>query len=721
MGKQVETDDGITVYRTKQAQKFAPQLNRLLAESLLAPPSEGGWLQQVGAVVSAFTNNVVQSIAYFAADLHAMSVADSDDPLVILRELQSMHEELWDVPMADELMQDVASMAAALCAQLDVQAIAGPLAHIGGCTMHTAFAVSRARHATEDDPSWRMAMRGPERAAWLDAMQTEMHNFTEHDVFSEEPEDSLPTWDAQKGRAGEVVDMLWVLKKKYGAMRELLKFKARGTINGKQGKAIDARYNYTPADTFAPAVRHNTCKMMTAAACVKAWQQLEQTEEGDCVRPMRYRQADFDAAFLQGKQPQGGRKRYVRPPQGFRHYTRSGVPIVWLLVGNCYGTEDAPRVWFDTVLPAMKNELGFTQSEVDPCLLIKIYPNGTRQEIGLYVDDTWAIDNAGPLADADWEKLKALGFKFTLEPASHFLNMNVTVHEPWRVSFSMEAYILRMADTYVPDWKSWSVVEIPGSSQLQKDYDEAHERKNDVDLALLERYRGKVGALIYTTPIRCDAQYVVSRLSRAQTFPTPAMDKHADRAIVYLAQSASLSLTYDGSVDGAEKMQAATDSDWAVGHSTSGYAILLAAAAVASAAKRQPCITTSSTEAEIVAASLGSLELKACVTLSEELGVPQPAPIQVDVDNSGAVELSRDRKSCHRSRHVDRRFFKVRELSYEGLLEVVKVPTADNMADVLTKALDFAAHWKHVRRLMNLRTDNAPEFAGRRETSAGAK
>ena len=46
--------------------------------------------------------------------------------------------------------------------------------------------------------------------------------------------------------------------------------------------------------------------------------------------------------------------------------------------------------------------------------------------------------------------------------------MNVTVHEPWRVSFSMEAYILRMADTYVPDWKSWSVVEIPGSSQLQK-------------------------------------------------------------------------------------------------------------------------------------------------------------------------------------------------------------------------------------------------------------
>ena len=48
-------------------------------------------------------------------------------------------------------------------------------------------------------------------------------------------------------------------------------------------------------------------------------------------------------------------------------------------------------------------------------------------------------------------------------------------------------------------------------------------------------------------------------------------------------------------------------------------------------------------------------------------------------------------------------------------------PTGLQMADVLTKALDFAAHWKHARRLMNLRTDNAPEFAGRRQTSAGAK
>ena len=72
------------------------------------------------------------------------------------------------------------------------------------------------------------------------------------------------------------------------------------------------------------------------------------------------------------------------------------------------------------------------------------------------------------------------------------------------------------------------------------------------------------------------------------------------------------------------------------------------------------------------------------------------------VDNSGAVELSRDRKSCHRSRHVDRRYFKVRELGFEGALRVEHVDTAENAADLLTKPLPVAAFEKHTKRVMNL-------------------
>ena len=70
--------------------------------------------------------------------------------------------------------------------------------------------------------------------------------------------------------------------------------------------------------------------------------------------------------------------------------------------------------------------------------------------------------------------------------------------------------------------------------------------------------------------------------------------------------------------------------------------------------------------------------------------------------------LSRDRKSCHRSRHVDRRFFKVRELSAAGVLAVEHVPTELNRADFLTKPLDESTFIRHRTATMNVRGEDAP-------------
>jgi hypothetical protein len=96
-----------------------------------------------------------------------------------------------------------------------------------------------------------------------------------------------------------------------------------------------------------------------------------------------------------------------------------------------------------------------------------------------------------------------------------------------------------------------------------------------------------------------------------------------------------------------------------------------------------------------------AIEIAHFRTLLREMGMPQLQPTRLQVDNSGAVELSRDRKSCHRSRHVDRRYFKVRELQALGDLVVAHVPTADNASDLLTKPLDLAAFLKHRKALMN--------------------
>jgi hypothetical protein len=424
-------------------------------------------------------------------------------------------------------------------------------------------------------------------------------------------------------------------------------------------------------------------------------------------------------AFLRGSSL-SGRARHVRPPLGHRGYDRRGVPIVWKMMGNCYGRAVAPRIWNVTIHTFLMKDLGMQQSEHDPCYYFKVYPNGSRLDLLLYVDDFWMLDDAGAQADADVGKLVSKFEIKLINDPSQFLNMNVTVESPTRVKVSSEAYILSMADKYVPDWRTRPTVPMPATEKLTKAYEQAHRRETPPTAELIKGYGGKVGAMVYTSPcVRADACYAISRLSRALTFPTVELDACADDVIVYLAQTASDGVTFDGTSPNAGVAFMETDSDWAVGHSTTGWCIYLSGAAVAYSSKRQPCIASSSTEAEIIAASAGAVEVIHVRNLLIEMGLPQTAPTKVYIDNSGAVELSRDRKSCHRSRHIDRRYFKIRELVAEGHLAVEHIDTTLNSADLLTKALAPAPYATHRARILNLPTKGgsmAPRKGGASES-----
>ena len=75
-------------------------------------------------------------------------------------------------------------------------------------------------------------------------------------------------------------------------------------------------------------------------------------------------------------------------------------------------------------------------------------------------------------------------------------------------------------------------------------------------------------------------------------------------------------------------------------------------------------------------------------------------PTVLYVDNQGAVDLSRDMKSCQRSRHIERRYLKVRELVAQGEITVKFVSTVSNPADLLTKPLEHIDFSRHAQALM---------------------
>ena len=133
---------------------------------------------------------------------------------------------------------------------------------------------------------------------------------------------------------------------------------------------------------------------------------------------------DIEAAYLKGEF-NSDEIVYARPPLGYRHTIR-GVPLVWRLKIPLYGEADAGRIWNRTLVKQLRDVQSFKQSEYDPCYFRKVFPDGKRIDILMYVDDGYVVTNAKGLAD---KELKQLHEKFTLtrKAAQYFLGNNLNV------------------------------------------------------------------------------------------------------------------------------------------------------------------------------------------------------------------------------------------------------------------------------------------------------
>ena len=407
------------------------------------------------------------------------------------------------------------------------------------------------------------------------------------------------------------------------------------------------------------------------------------------------------AAYLKGIFEKDSEPLFGRPPPNFRTFV-NGVAMIWKLNTPLYGEADAGRIWYKTLVKFLLEERKFTQSRYDPCFLWKILEDNSRFNCVIYVDDGYSADNGSKYADLELEAINAR-FDIKISSATFFLGNNIDCISPSSVSLTSRAYIKRIAEKYLLlELEKYPSYSTPCDKSIVSAYEEALssrvEIRSSANRSFLEAYASKVGALIYVVPVcRIDCAFTIGVLARCLTFPTEAMNTAADRCLVYLAQNPDVGIIYNGNAAHPE-LHAYSDSNWTVGHSTSGWAVLYAGAVIGYGSKRQQSIALSSTEAEIMAASQAATEIMYFRGLLFELG-RELEPTTLYVDNQGAVELSKDMKSCQRSRHIERRYLKVRELVALGEIVVKHVPTDLNHSDVLTKPLDLATFTKHVHAL----------------------
>ena len=191
-------------------------------------------------------------------------------------------------------------------------------------------------------------------------------------------------------------------------------------------------------------------------------------------------------------------------------------------------------------------------------------------------------------------------------------------------------------------------IRVPASKHLNKILEDALFCEEDKTLSAEDTtlYRSVVGKLMHgMVKARVDIGLAVGLLARAQAKPTKALLHAALHVVKYLKATRRLGLKFDskdftvrGLFPAGSKLNSASDADWGVRHSTSGFISFLFGALVGWASKKQRSMALSSTEAEIFAASLAGVDHHRIVR-PESFG----DRAQKTVSGFGRLDPSRDR------------------------------------------------------------------------------
>ena len=220
-------------------------------------------------------------------------------------------------------------------------------------------------------------------------------------------------------------------------------------------------------------------------------------------------------------------------------------------------------------------------------------------------------------------------------------------------------------------------------------------------------YVSAVGALLYLAiATRPDIAHTVSVLCRFNHNPGMEHWKAVKHLMRYLKGTVDLKLSYSPSASrSVEPFTTFTDADHGgdsdTAKSTSGYLLCIGTGAVSWSSKLQSMVALSTTEAEFIAAVEAGKEMFWMRNLLQELGYPVTSPSTFRIDNQSALSVAKNPEHHGRMKHMDMRYFWLRQAVEESKLTPVYIATEDQAADILTKSLP-APKFAKCRGLMGL-------------------
>ncbi|KAJ6437664.1 Cut9 interacting protein Scn1 [Purpureocillium lavendulum] len=463
---------------------------------------------------------------------------------------------------------------------------------------------------------------------------------------------------------GQVLPLTWVFKYKFDKHGYLQKFKARICVRGDLQQPGSK-------DTYAATLAGRSFRILMA---ITAKFDLE-TRQLDAINAFTNSVLDEDV--------------YVQFPDGYR---RRGW--VLKLLRALYGLRRSPLLWQKDLTAAFE-KLGLRQSQEEPCLFTNNWLT-----VFFFVDDIVLLHRAKHQRAADEfiVKLKAQYEMKDLGELKWFLGIRIlrdrTARKLW---LCQDSYIDNIANQYGIAKRDHFKGNLFPSNKLQPREDQSTPNQ-------VHRYQQKVGSVNYVAVItRPDIAKPISKLAEHLLNPSERHDHLADRLMEYLWSTRYLAIQFNGnrSTDMVKvnhssiprEIRVASDAAFAddseTRKSSQGYVITLFGGPVSWKASKQATVTTSSTEAELLAFTSTAKEAIAMQRLFQQINLKLDHPLQIECDNQQTIRLvTADLPRLKTQlKHVDVHNCWARQAYQQNQFQVSYTPTTEMVADGLTKVL----------------------------------
>ena len=517
-------------------------------------------------------------------------------------------------------------------------------------------------HVTEIEertPStYQQAIGSEESDEWIEAMKKEINSMKEN-----------MTWDLVPAPKGvNIVGSKWTYKIKTNSDGGPALYKARLVAQG-----FSQKYGVDYLETFSPVISMPGLRIFFAFCATYG---------------LRIHHMDVVTAFLNSDLDTD---IYMRQPLGFRKFDTDGTELVCKLRKAIYGLKQAGRQWWKTIMAFLINQ-DFKPLDDEPCLLIR----QSAEELillALYVDDLAVATLKEDRLDK-FKKTLASRFKMKdLGQIEHVLGIKVRQDINNNIFISQESYTRSILQKY--GMMACNPASTPGEVGHVRDDAVTHNFP----------YRECVGSLMYlAVATRPDISNSVSFCARKVAAPSDSDVVAIKRILRYLRGSLELGIMFTPqSLPQQLKLQCFVDADWAGDtesrKSTSGNIIMLNGP-ISWSSRKQQTVALSSTEAEYIALAELCQELlwvrRLLISLGIDIGI-----IHVHVDNQSAIAMAENESSSRRTKHIDVKFHFIKNLIQGKFVQLNYTPSAENTADIFTKALSKDVYLRHRNSIMS--------------------